>query len=493
MERGVKRDLGLSTRNVVEGVGDLIGIVADPFIHAYNWLGEKEPTTKSLIAGQPERRWERQATTREGWGQVLDNMGLPRAETASERVQADVGRALTGTALTMGIGGVLNAGRGAATSPSVANRVGDFLTAQPTLQTVSTATGAGAASVANEKGYGPGVQLAAGLAGGLSPGAISSGTAAATRGLVRGRSGIGMQRAIEDFGQLGTSPSVGQASGNRAVQGVENLLAGSPTSSGVMDRFARKQAADIGEGLQANADGFYRNASSERAGRAVERGISTFAKDVEGKRGQLYRAADALIPPETLVPMSRTRAALTTLTTVPKGAAATGEQFINPQIRSLAERIEQDIAASRTSGPMGRLAPTAGGLGYQTVRDIRTSIGRELADFSLSTDRPTRQLKQVYAALSQDLDEAAKAQGPKAAQAMSRANNYFKMSASRLDQLERIVDKSGGPEKVYAAAMSGTRDGGTTLRGVMQSLDQEGQRAITGAVLKRMGLASAGQ
>lgn len=76
---------------------------------------------------------------------------------------------------------------------------------------------------------------------------------------------------------------------------------------------------------------------------------------------------------------------------------------------------------------------------------------------------------------------------------MSRANNYYKMSASRLDQLERVVDKNGGPEKVYAAAMSGTKDGGTTLRAVMQALDQEGQRAVTGAVLKRMGLASAGQ
>ncbi len=128
MERGVKRDLGLSARNVVEGVGDLVGIVADPFIHAYNWLGEKGPTTKSLIIGQPERRWDRQATTREGWGQVLDNMGVPRPETASERVQADVGRAITGTALTMGVGGVLNAGRGAATSPTIANRIGDFLT-----------------------------------------------------------------------------------------------------------------------------------------------------------------------------------------------------------------------------------------------------------------------------------------------------------------------------------------------------------------------------
>jgi|GEM_PF-5032963 len=80
---------------------------------------------------------------------------------------------------------------------------------------------------------------------------------------------------------------------------MESLLGGAPTSAGAIDRFARKQAADIGEGLQANAEGFYRNASAERAGRAVERGINVFAKGVEDKRGELYKAADALIPPET--------------------------------------------------------------------------------------------------------------------------------------------------------------------------------------------------
>lgn len=107
MEPGIKRDLGLSTRNVVEGAGDLVGIFADPLIHGWNAL-----------------TGDNQLTTREGWGAGLDRLGVPRAATASERVQADVGRALTGTALTMGAGTLLNAGRSAATNPTVANKVG---------------------------------------------------------------------------------------------------------------------------------------------------------------------------------------------------------------------------------------------------------------------------------------------------------------------------------------------------------------------------------
>jgi len=55
-----------------------------------------------------------------------------------------------------------------------------------------------------------------------------------------------------------------------------------------------------------------------------------------------------------------------------------------------------------------------------------------------------------------------------------------------------VVNRNGGPEKIFNAVMSGTRDGGTTLRAVMQSLPKEGQRAVTAAVIKRMGLATPG-
>src|SRR5690606_481804 len=101
---------------------------------------------------------------------------------------------------------------------------------------------------------GAGAQTLAGLVGGLGPGVAGAGTAMTARGLVRGRSGDAMRNTIADFNKLGANPSVGQASGSHAVQGLENLLAGGPTSSGVMNRFAERQAEDIGGGLQGIAN-----------------------------------------------------------------------------------------------------------------------------------------------------------------------------------------------------------------------------------------------
>lgn len=160
----IKRELGLSARSVVEGAGDLIGLFADPLIHAYNWLGEKEPTTASLITGKPERRWGEQATMRAGWGQALDQIGVPRPETASERVYGDAGRALTGTALTLGVGAA--AGQG--------SRLGRFLTASPGVQAAAATTGSSAAGGAREAGLPVGVQIGAGLVGGIAPAAGAS-------------------------------------------------------------------------------------------------------------------------------------------------------------------------------------------------------------------------------------------------------------------------------------------------------------------------------
>lgn len=143
----IKRDLGLSTRNVVEGAGDLVGLFTDPLIHGWN-----------AVTG------DNQMTTRQAWGSLLDRVGTPRPETASERVQADAGRALTGVGLTMGLGSV------ATNLP----RLQQFLTAAPKTQVAGAATGAAAAGGAREAGLPVPVQVGAGIVGGLTPAAGSS-------------------------------------------------------------------------------------------------------------------------------------------------------------------------------------------------------------------------------------------------------------------------------------------------------------------------------
>lgn len=469
---------GLGLRNVVEGAADLAGIVTDPLLSGWNAL-----------------TGDNQVPTRQAWGNALTAIGVPEPETASERTAGDIGRALTGTALTMGAGTLLNAGRNAAASPTVTSRLGDLLASQPMLQVASAVGGSAASGMARESGASVGGQAAAGLAGALTPAGLSTAGAAGLRTLVRGRgtpmansSQLNrlqqMQRTIDDFKQVGATPSVGQASGNRAVQGLESLLAGAPTSSGVMTRFAERQAESIGGGLQGAANALVPKSSAERAGRAVEKGVETFAKNTKAMKRALYWQADQFIPGSTQMPLARTQRTLQELTTPVTGAEATTGALIKPRIQQMAENLTADIAAAQAAGGTG--------IPYEAVKKIRTEIGEQLSDFTLSADRPTAELKRLYASLSQDLEDAARDAGPQAEQAARRANSYTRAVADRIEQVQRVIDKNGGPENVFNAAMSGTRDGGTTLRAVMQSLPKEGQQALTGAVIKRMGLATPG-
>lgn len=477
---GPVRDAAFGVRSAIQSIGSLLGAVG----------GDALGALETKITGRPV------ASFRDNTVRLADTLGLPQAQTSGDRILGDVGEALAGTGLTLGAGGVANAGRTvlptvarAAPAPQVIPTLGqrgaELLTAQPVLQTISAATGSGASSAVREGGGGAGAQLLAGLAGGLSPAVISAGAPAAIRGLVRGGEGGRKElvQAIDDFATLGATPSVGQGTGRWSAQGAESLLAGGPTSGGVMRRYAEQQNEQIGEGLENLSNQLAKNTSGERAGRAIERGVNTFSKNTAAMRKALYWQADQHIPSDTPIGVTNTQRALAELTTPIAGAEATTGAQISPKIQKMAETLAEDVAAAQQAG--------VAGIPYEAVKRIRSQIGEELSDFSLSTDRPTAQLKQLYASLSQDLEAAAQAQGPSAVAAVKRASNYFKASADRLETLERVVDKNGGPEKVFQAAMAGTKDGATTLRAVMRSLPEDSQKAVSAAVIKRMGLANA--
>lgn len=247
-----------------------------------------------------------------------------------------------------------------------------------------------------------------------------------------------------------------------------------------MNRFAERQAEDIGGGLQGIANSISRNASAERAGRAIEKGAESLKHNTGATKRALYWQADRFIPETTPVALSNTWQKVMDLTSPTPGAAATTGAMVNPKIAQLRQTLQQDLAAGNGQIP------------YSALKRIRSEIGEAIGDYSLVSDVPTREYKALYAALSRDMETAAQAQGPQAVAASRRANNYTRAAADRLEQVQRVVDKNGGPERIYNAAMSGTKDGGTTLRAVMQSLPKEGQKSVTAAVIKRMGMANPG-
>jgi len=154
-----------------------------------------------------------------------------------------------------------------------------------------------------------------------------------------------------------------------------------------------------------------------------------------------------------------------------------------PQINSTKAQIDQ----------LQQIVDESNGkLPYQAVKQLRTLVGDQLSDWTMTSDVPRSKWKALYGALSSDLEGAAQAAGPDATAAWQRANNYTRAGMQRLDMLSSVIDKNGGPEAVYKAVTSGTREGATTLRAVMQSLPEEAQKTLSATVLRRLGSAKAG-
>ena len=119
----------LGARSTMEGVAGIVDLLTSPLRAGAEALGMDRPGTMTELAGRG-----------------ADKLGLPRPNNATERVQSDIGRAISGGAVTMGAGGAM------AQLPNMAGRVGAALSAQPALQTLSNATGAGASGVTREMG-----------------------------------------------------------------------------------------------------------------------------------------------------------------------------------------------------------------------------------------------------------------------------------------------------------------------------------------------------
>jgi hypothetical protein len=532
----IGRDLGIGARATLEGVGSTLGIVTDPL---------------ARIAGLP--------SAREGFSSLADMAGLPKAEAPMERIGTGVTEALAGG------GGIMGLGRSLATrAPGIGQAAGEFLSAHPTSQLLSLAGGSSASGVTRESGGSTGSQTLAGLVGGLAPSAGVATGSGLLRMLARGGE-AGRQRmgqGIGDFRSVGAEPSVGQATGNRRMQGIESLLAGAPTSASVMARAAERQADDIGAGLQRRADDFFPNASAERAGRAINDGVRGDAGFIPRTRevaDNLYSRVDATIPADSRVDVQATKRALSDLNASIEGAPNVAKFFQNARIRGIEDALTKDTdgiaavlsrpgikdradalraeltqkarnseaeyqravksvqeqnAQARALG-MNNLAPMPqkpaiqtteqidaqvnralsslvdNKLPYEALTKLRTLVGNEIDNYSLVDNVPRSKWKALYGALSRDMESAATT--PEAKAAWQRANTYYNARIKRLEAIDHVIERNGGPEKVFSAVMNGTRDGGTTLRGVMQSLDKEGQKAVTAAVIKRMGLPTPGQ
>lgn len=288
-----------------------------------------------------------------------------------------------------------------------------------------------------------------------------------------------MEQRVADLKAAGIEhPTLGLASGNRTIGGVENLLQSTPGAIGVMGK-AREQAIAA---LQAKAEQAAAMASPNRgarqAGQQVQEGIEAFRDRFRARQGELYSALDQQIPAQTPTQVPATTAALSRLTAPIPGAPALSGVMQNPRLQRLAEALQSDAAG--------------GTLPYGAVKSTRSMVGEELSGNPLVSDVPRGQWKQVYGGLSQDLRGAAAQAGPDAQRAFSRANDYTRAGMERLDTLRSFANKNT-PEQAFTALANTSKENVSLLQSVKKSLPQQARGSVAGTIIDRLGRATPGQ
>lgn len=530
----IGRQLGLAVRNGIAGAASLPAMASDAITGPIN-------AGLDAVLGQGHGfRFQKAEHALEN---VMTAAGLPTPENATERV---VGDAVKG-----GMSAITPIGAGAALAKAagpVAARVGGMLAAGPGAQVLSGAAGSGAASIAHENDASPTGEAIAGLAGALAPTALPYALTNAGKAIIRGGGEATRQRMADNIklfeDAAGVTPTLAQATQNRAHQNIEAGLARTPLASGVMAKVGKEQSDAMASKVKSIVDELAPNGGAAAdAGETIADSAKLLKTNMRTLQDRLYTKLDTLLPAETRIDVGRTRQALADLNSDIAGAPALSQWFKNARIqgiegalggdtggidavlsrpgmadkvKAMRESLEQNAAnitaknAERQSLGMRNLeaVPTPKDIDnsiksylesqvdskitYEALKKLRTLVGAEIENGSLVADVPRSKWKALYGALSQDLGDAAKAAGPQADKVWRTANRLTSERMAQLEKLDKIVGRDT-PEKVFAAAMSGTAEGDTTLRRVINMTPMSKRGDIVGAVLQKMGRALPGQ
>lgn len=468
----VGRQAGLFARAGVKGALALPGMVSD----AATGLVNTGLDLFDSATGAKDKGFRFQ-TVSSAADNLMNAAGVAKPKNATERVVQDVTGALANTATGVAAGkfAAQNAG-------PIVQKLGELFSAGPGMQTAAAAGGSGAQGITRESGGGAGAQTAASVLGSFAPSMAVAGSSGAVRGLLRGgeQGRQTVNKNIKLFADAAdTSPTVGQASEGRFPRAVESLLSKTPGSAGVMERTARDKAAALQKSVTDTADSLAPGASAVNAGEAIERGVMGFKDGFKKVQERLYTTLDKHIPNESPIQVGNTEFALKQLNEGIEGAPNISEFFKNAKIQGIDKALQKDLELSASGGT----------LPYEAVKKLRTLIGREIADNSLLADVPRSKWTALYGALSEDLGIAAKQAGPDAEKSWQWANQFTKGQLGRLEDLSKVIGKDS-PEKIFNAAMAGTRDGNTILKRVVDAIPKENRKELAAAVLRRMGQAT---
>lgn len=301
--------------------------------------------------------------------------------------------------------------------------------------------------------------------------------------------------------ELGITPSLGMTgkTGGMAAATLEKV----PFAA---DMVAKDAARAVGE-----VEGAFRKVisgglSPSSAGELLQKGLVAFVEKFQKRSSELYDNVAKYIPQGKRVQLDKTRGTITAFqqhfAENPALAKKLGLDKWNGVIAEMQappKTFGREFLEKNGVDPVTVFGPAKeGGMSWAALSAFRTEIGKAIGQQTGElTDVSMARLKQLYGALTADMEAAAKAAGPKAYQAWTRANGFYKSGAKRMERSLDSTINATHPERAFEAFDALTQADRSTadivrMRQIKASLSRDDWTQISESIADRLGKAKSG-
>lgn len=315
--------------------------------------------------------------------------------------------------------------------------------------------------------------LGTGLAAGAPASRIAAPVAQVAKDLKPGQE---VAAAAQRLSQTGAPVQVPRAvaTDNMPVQQIAAAASNVPIAGTPLVKAAENTISQLGNKADEVAQGFGGASSLQEAGDTARTAIKDW---IQGKSAatanNLYNRVDSLVDPNVKTDLSATRGVIADIAAKRNAAALPSGKAIDAVI----EAVQRP-----------------GGLTYDGVKTLRTSIGETLKGGILPEGMSGSELQSIYGALSKDLESAVSAAGgAKASAAFNRANQYYRLASARRASLARIVGADGNAsaesvlDRLMAMAGSSSRADISKLMQARKVIGADDWSEIASTVVSRLG------
>lgn len=438
--------------------------------------------------------------------QGMDYLGARKPFTPRERLYGDALQAVGSTASSGGLGGLveaLAAKGGTSLMGQALRKGGEALRSNGGQQLIGNVAGAEAGGIAREQGADAKTQLLASILGGFFPG----GAAMGMKKLMGNPKEVAV--TLERYKRAGTTPTAAEATNTPWMQQLEASLSKSWGSSGTMRGKTQQQENEIGAELAKQLNEVAPGARPATAAQDARDWVEgPWMKNQRASQDALWDKFYKTQPKATLIQPTKYRKLLEELSASTENAKrmSNDPKYFGDKegYRESLVRLRDDMKVNGEKG-----------VPFSILQTVKSKVGGLMED-SLFKDRTidSGNEKRLYGALTGDIEASLQPvprpkgrfmsdkdvrgwelENERRAEALAQFKAAKQSTDEFHDQLEAlrgVIDKNGGPEKVYEAAFRGAKNGGTALTTLMSNLDHRSGKYLAAAFFKRAGNSAPG-